>query len=87
MFGKVFQRLPSPPPDSLVKELLHPQHCMTKAMEWGRQPIALKAYVDHQISAGHTELVAVKAGFMVCEEHPFLGISPDACIRSSPECR
>ena len=43
VFGKVYQRLPSTPPDSLVKELLHPQQFSTKAMEWGREhePIAL----------------------------------------------
>ena len=85
VFGKVFQRLPSIPLGSLVKALLHPQQCTTKATEWGRQhePIAVKAYVDHQISAGHTQLVAVKAGFMVCEEHPpFLGASPDTYIRT-----
>ena len=40
----------------------------------------MKAYVDHQISLGHTELVAVKAGFVVCEKHPYLGVSPDASV-------
>ena len=82
MFGKVFQRLPSTPPDSLVKELLHPQQFSTKATDWGKrhEPIALKSYVDHQISSGHTGLVAVKSGFVVCEEHPFLGASPDTCV-------
>ena len=33
VFGKVYQRLPSTPPDSLVKGLLHPQQFSTKAME------------------------------------------------------
>ena len=38
----------------------------------GRQhePIVLKSYNHHQISFGHTGLVATKAGFVVCE-HPF----------------
>ena len=82
MFGKVVQRLPSTPTDSLVKKLLHSQQFKTQATEWGRQyePIALKSYIDHQIRLGHTELVATKAGFVVCEEHPFLGASPDAYV-------
>lgn len=82
MFGKVYKRLPNTPPDCLVKELLHPLQFSTKATEWGRQhePIALNAYVQHQIDLGHVGLVAVNAGFVVCEEHPFLGASPDAYI-------
>ena len=72
VFGKVYKRLPSTPPDSLVKELLHPQQFSTKAMEWGRQhePVALKAYVEHQLSVGLAGLLAVNAGFVVCEKHP-----------------
>ncbi len=82
VFGKVFQRLPTTPPDSLVKNLLHPQQFKTKATEWGREqePIALKSYVDHQTSTGHAGLVAVRAGFVVCEDPPFLGASPDAYV-------
>lgn len=58
------------------------QQFSTKATDWGKchEPIALKSYVDHKISFGHTDLVAVKAGFVVCEEHPFLGASPDTCV-------
>lgn len=54
MIEKVFQRLPSTPPDSLVKQLLHPHHFSTSATEWGRQQesTALKTYVDHQTSLG-----------------------------------
>ena len=35
MFGKVYKRLPTTPPDCLVKELLHPLQFSTKATEWG----------------------------------------------------
>lgn len=82
VFGKVYKRLPSTPPDCLVKELLHPQQFSTKATEWGRQheAVALKAYIEHQLSMGHDGLLAVNAGFVVCEEHPFLGASPDAYV-------
>ena len=82
VFGRVYKRLPSTPPDSLVKELLHPKQFSTKATDWGRQrePLALKAYVEHQAGVGHVGLLAVNAGFVVCEAHPFLGASPDAYV-------
>ena len=85
MFGKVLQRLPSTPPDSLVKQLLHPQPFSTSATEWGKQheATALKTYVEHQQRSGHDGLIAVSAGFVVCEEHPFLGASPDAYVNDA----
>ena len=87
MFGKVLQHLPSTPPDSLVKQLLHPQQFSTSATEWGRQQesTALKTYVEHQTSLGHDGLIAVRAGFTICEEYPFLGASPDSCV-NDPSC-
>ena len=86
-FGKVFQRLPSTPPDSLVKQLLHPQHFSTRATEWGKlhESTALKMYVEHQTGLGHGGLRAVRAGFVVCKEYPFLGASPDAYV-NDPHC-
>ena len=82
VFGKVYQRLPSTPPDSLVKQILHAQNFSTKATEWGKENelIALKKYVEQKTSSGHAGLIAVKAGFVICEEIPFLGASPDAYV-------
>ena len=47
MFGKAIERLPSTP-DSLVKQLLHPQQFSSSATEWGKQQesTALKTYVE-----------------------------------------
>ena len=82
MFGRVYHRRPSTPPDSLVKEILHPQQFSSKATEWGKkhESVAFQKYVEHQLSLGHNGLVAVKAGFVVCEEYPFLGASPDGFV-------
>ena len=81
-FGRILQLLPTTPPDSLVKQLLHPKSFSTNATEWGKEnePIALQKYVEHQLSTGHTGLVTCSAGFVVSEEHPFLGASPDAYV-------
>ena len=81
-FGRIFHMLPSTPPDCLVKQLLHPQNFSTKATEWGKhhEAIAFDKYVEHQVRNGHTGLVAAKSGFVVCEEYPYLGASPDGCI-------
>ena len=86
-FGEVFQRLPSTPPDSLMKQLLHPQHFSTRATEWEKQheSTALKLYVEHQTGLGHHGLRAARAGFVVCKVCPFLGVSPDAYI-NDPHC-
>ena len=81
-FGRIFQMLPTTPPHSLVKHLLHPKEFSTKATEWGKEnePVALQKYGGHQLQAGHTDLVTFRAGFVVCEEHPFIGASPDAYV-------
>ena len=81
-FGRIYQLLPTTPPDSLVKQLLHSQSFSTNATEWGKEnePIALQKYVQHQLSTGHTGLVTCSAGFVVSEEYPFLGASPDAFV-------
>ena len=86
-FWKVFQRLLSTLPDSLVKQLLHLQHFSTEATEWGKQheSTALKVYVEHHTGLGHDGLRAVRAGFVVCEEYPFFGASPDVYV-NDPHC-
>ena len=37
-------------------------------------------YVEHQLQTGHTDLVTCRAEFVECEEHPFIGASPDAYV-------
>ena len=81
-FGRILQLQPTTPPDSLVKQLLHSKPFSTNATEWGKEnePKALQEYVKNQLSTGHTDLVTCSAGFVVSEEHPFLGASPDAYV-------
>ena len=82
MFGRIFRMLPKTHPDSLVKQLLHPKDFSTKATEWGNtyEPVALEKYCEHQAKCGHNDIITSKAGFVVCEQHPFLGASPDSYV-------
>ena len=53
-----------------------------KSTDWGKEheAKALEAYVKHQQDSGHQGLFACKSGFVISETHPFLGVSPDACV-------
>ena len=74
--------LPSTPPDAFVKSLLSPKHFRSPALDWGidNEGIALSQYGDYQHTLGNQDLVITRAGFVICEEYPFLGASPDAYI-------
>lgn len=78
-FGRILHMLPSTPPDSLIKSLLYPKHISTPAIEWGKKNefIALKEYTKYYNSLGNINMVVCKAGFVICEQHPFLGASPE----------
>ena len=80
MFGRILHILPSTPPDSLVKTLLYPKHISSPAIEWGKknESTALNEYTKYYNSPGNTNIVVCRAGFVVCDKHPFLGASPDA---------
>lgn len=73
--------LPSTPPDSLVKTLLYPKRISSPAIEWGKknESTALNEYTKYYNSLGNTNIVC-RAGFVVCEERPFLRASPDAYV-------
>jgi len=81
-FGRIFHMRPNTPPDAFVRQLLDKQKLSTKAVKWGKsqEHLALQQYVDLQLTSGHNGLVAVKAGFVICEQFPFLGATPDACV-------
>lgn len=87
IFGRIYQMLPTTHPDSLVKQLLQSNQFSTKATEWGKknEPVALEKYKDHQMKSGHNDLIISKAGFVVCEDQPFLGASPDSYV-FDPSC-
>lgn len=82
MFGEVLRRRPNTSPDSLVLRVIEPKRFTTPATEWGKEnkPIALEKYKAYQKSLGHFDVTVCRAGFVVCETHPFLGASPDAYV-------
>ena len=73
---------PHTPPDAFIRQFLNKQELSTKAVQWGisQEHVALQCYVDLQLTSGHNGLVAVKAGFVICEEFHFLGATTDACV-------
>lgn len=82
MFGRILHMRSSTPPDALVMTLLYPKQISSPAIEWGKknESTALNEYTKHYHSLGNTNIVVCKAGFVICEEHPFLGASPDSYI-------
>jgi len=82
VFGRILYFLPSTPPDALVKSLLHSKQVSTPAMNWGKtnKSTALCEYTKYYHALGNVNIVVCKAGFVIHEEHPFLGASPDAYV-------
>ena len=72
------------PPDSLVLRIIEPKQFTTAATDWGKQQesVALEQYERHQQYLGHSQITVCKAGFVICEEHPFLGATPDAYVHA-----
>ena len=82
-FGEVRRRLPTTPPESLVLRILGVKtFSYSPATEWGKQheEVALTQYEQRQHESGHDNLYYTKSGFIISEEHPFLGASPDAVV-------
>lgn len=86
-FGVIYRRLPTTPPHSLVLQILGSKPFTSVATDWGKksEPVALKLYVQHQHSNGHDGLYACSSGFVISEDHPFLGASPDAAVHDPTE--
>ena len=81
-FGAVSRRRPSTSPHSLVLSIIEHRSFQTAATEWGKkhEDIAIEQYVRTQRDSGHSDLYACKSGFVISDEHPFLGASPDAAV-------
>ena len=60
------------------KPMIH----LPKPIAWGRknEPKARRKYTDYMNSTGHIGLLTSDAGFVVHEEKPWLGASPDAWV-------
>lgn len=82
MFGCILHRRTNTPPDALVKELLNSKQVSSRALEWGQtnKSQAIKEYKRKQRTSGKDDITVCKAGFHICEQHPFLGASPDGCV-------
>ena len=80
-FGNVYRRLPTTPPQSLVLRILEPKQFFSEATEWGKEheDIALRKYRQKQQESRHHGLYYCRSGFVISQEHPFLGAS-DAVI-------
>ena len=70
------------PPQSLVLQILEGKQFQTLATEWGKkhEELALKQYEQCEHASGHENLYACRSGFVICEDHPYLGASPDAVV-------
>ena len=75
-----------PHPQSLLcYKLLEKKTFWSEAVEWGKthEDIALEQYKEQQNAASHNGLFYTKSGFVISEEYPFLGASPDAVVYDS----
>lgn len=81
-FGLVRNRRPSTSPHSLVMRILNPTSFSSPATDWGKanEKAAIEQYVRIQNETGHADLYACSSGFVISEQYPFLGASPDAAV-------
>ncbi len=72
------------PSVSLVKHICYPDvhRFSNPATAWGceHEKSALQAYKS-EVMLQHEGVNVSRCGFIVCEEHPFLGASPDALVQ------
>ena len=63
-------------------QILGTSKFISPATDWGKrnEPVALQKYVHHQCASGHSGLYTCPSGFVISEEYPFLGASPDTVV-------
>ena len=81
-FGHVYRRKPTTSPQSLVLQILGAKPFTSAATEWGKrnEAVALEQYKKQQNDCGHYGLFYSSSGFVVSENYPYLGASPDAVV-------
>ena len=81
-FGEILHRRRDTPPDRLVLSILMPRKFSSPATTWGieNESRAIQAYIEHIKSCDISELTVGPCGFFICEDHPFLGATPDGTV-------
>lgn len=81
-YGEIYHQRASTAPGPLVLRIMKQEPISAKPVIWGQEneALALKKYTEYQMTNGHSDIVIAKAGFVISEEHPFLGVSPDAYV-------
>jgi len=81
-FGDIFRRRRETKPDALVLKILHPKQISSAAIDWGvqQESTAIEAYKKQQLHCGNQELTVNSVGFLVNQDYPFLGASPDGKV-------
>lgn len=84
-FGAVYCRGPSTPPQSLVLQIMNKSTFTSHATDWGKRKevVALEKYREVQNEFDPNRLYYSKSGFVVNENYPFLGVSPDAVVHDT----
>ena len=82
IFGDIIHRRPETAPDNLVKRILQQKRFFSVQTEWciNKEEEALQSYIDYQNKNGHVGLTVYKIGFLVMENHPHIGASPDGDV-------
>ena len=78
-FGQVFRRRVDTPPDALVLSIIEPKQFISQSTEYGKrmEATALEKYKAYK----NDEAITVcSAGFVIYEEKPYLGATPDAYV-------
>ena len=86
LFGSVFHRKATTPPNSLVLQMLGKKPFTSVATDWGKdnEAKALEKYQEYKRDNGH-DVCCSQSGFVISEDHPFLGASPDAVVHDVVE--
>ena len=81
-FGLVLRLKETTSPENLVLQIMGVKRFTSESLNWGKdnEATALEKYQQHQNVSGHNGLYIAPSGFVVCESHPFLGVSPDAVV-------
>ena len=81
-FGEILHRRKDKPPDRLVLSILKSRKFSSTATTWGieHEAMAIQAYINHKHGCGVDGLTVGPCGFLVCEQYPFLGATPDGTV-------